>query len=461
MTSEAVRRYRLAVRVRLTPRVFVLLLLAGLVIRSATLSFRGTGDMEVWKTWSYAAQAGVPSMYGVGGHPPERRMVSWGDREMTVDYPPAALYELAVFGRAYRLFDPGFHESAGLTIGLKLSILLADAILCLCLWRLVRRHSRKAAPVAALFYWLNPATIMDGAVLGYLDPWAGALGMGALLAVDGGAFATGGALMALAILTKLQAVLLAPVAALIVLRSPHPARWRVALRSAGAGLVTVAVVLAPFARLGALPNVRQGVGSLLHHDMLSGDAANLWWIVTWLMRAAYATRDFGAWAAWTMRVPILGVSRVVALGYPNPRPIAAVLAGSVALWALWRARGGSTAVALAAGALIVHAYFVLEVQVHENHFYLALPLMAAAAAMLPRLRAPFYLASAVFATNLFLFYGLGRDFPLPSRSVTAIDATVVLSFVSVGALAWHARRFGSAVLVDATRVDRTDAKITS
>ena len=80
-------------------------------------------------------------------------------------------------------------------------------------------------------------------------------------------------------------------------------------------------------------------------------------------------------------------------------------------------------------------------QVHENHLYLALPLMAGAAALLPPMRAPFFLVSAVFALNLLLFYGIGRGFPLPPRGFTVIDATVVLSFVNVGALVWHARRF--------------------
>ncbi|HYT77411.1 MAG TPA: hypothetical protein VEL79_21825, partial [Vicinamibacterales bacterium] len=69
------------------------------------------------------------------------------------------------------------------------------------------------------------------------------------------------------------------------------------------------------------------------------------------------------------------------------------------------------------------------------------PLMAGAAVLLPRLRAPFVLVSAVFALNLFLFYGIGRGFSLPPRRFTVIDATVVLSAVNVWALVWHARRF--------------------
>jgi hypothetical protein len=419
-----------------------LLLACGLIVRVLALPLAGTADVDVWKTWSYAASHGVSTMYGVGGQPPERGVVAWRTRRTTVDYPPAALYGLAVVGHVYRVIDPAFTDGRGLTMAIKASILLAEAVLCACLFALVRRrYSESAARAAALLYWLNPSAIMNGAVLGYLDPWAGCLAIAALLALDGGAYVSGGALLALAVLTKLQAVLVIPVAALLLTHRAARDRRQAVSATLLAGAATVAGFLAPFARIGALSNLRQGVGSLLRHDMLSGQAANVWWIVTWLLRASYAARDLGAWPAWTMRVPILGVSRMTALGYPNPRPIAAVAAGGVIVWALWRARRAETAVVLAAGALSVHAYFSLEVQVHENHLYLAIPLMAAAAAALPRLRAPFALVSAVFALNLFLFYGLGRDFRSPWRGFTIIDATVVLSFVNLGAFVWHARRF--------------------
>ena len=43
------------------------------------------------------------------------------------------------------------------------------------------------------------------------------------------------------------------------------------------------------------------------------------------------------------------------------------------------------------------------------------------------------------ALNLLLFYGIGRDFrPLP-RSVTVIDATVLLSMAQVVIFIWHGR----------------------
>jgi hypothetical protein len=121
------------------------------------------------------------------------------------------------------------------------------------------------------------------------------------------------------------------------------------------------------------------------------------------------------------------------------------------LWAFWRGRRGPLPVLLAAGACAIHAYTLLSVQVHENHFYLALPLMAAAGAALPSLRAPYVLASAICLLNMLLFQGFGRDFGLPPRMITIVDVTVLLSFVNIGAFVWHARRFAHAASAQISR----------
>lgn len=419
-------------------------LLLGLLLRGAALPLSGTEDVQVWKTWSHGTALGVATMYGIGGTPPVRGLVRWGELHTTVDYPPATLFGLALVGSAYRLVDPSFTESRALTVVLKLSILLMDALACALLFRLVQRMAgREAARLAALFYWLNPAVILDGAVLGYLDPWMAAPVLGALLAAQAGAGAWCGALLGLALTVKVQAVFAAPVAALLLWHASHrPVRASCA--AAVTGAAAIALVLLPFAWRGALPNVAQGVGSLLRHDMLSGTAANTWWIVTWALRASYGAADLGAWTAWTMPVRILGVRRFTELGYPNPRPFGNVAVIGAAGWGFYRAWRGARAglspvVLLAAGAFAIHVYFMLAVQVHENHLFLAIPLLAAAAAADPRYRKVAAAISAVMTLNLLLFYGVGRDLPPPPRRLTLVDATVILSIVHVAVFAWHAR----------------------
>lgn len=413
------------------------------------LPLDGTEDVFVWKTWSYGAlDQGVTRLYGVGGSPPERGIVRWGDRFTTVDYPPIALYELAVTGAIYRAFVPSFANTRWLNVAMKLPSFIAEIGLAVLLWRLIRRRfGETPATWTLIAFWANPAMILAGPVLGYLDPLMALPAVAAIACATVGWSFAAGALFAIACLTKAQAVFIAPVVALAVWNCASGRRIASAVMSAAGAATVSAFTLAPFALVGAWRNVVQGVGSLLRHDMLSADAANLWWVVTYVMRAAYATHDLGAWAAWTMTVRILGISRVIALGYANPRPWATAAVVAAAAWALWRVRQSrALPVMLACAAFVVHAYFVLGVQVHENHLYLAVPLLAAAAAIHRQLRPVFYGASAVFALNLFLFFGIGRGFPLPSRNFTVIDATVLVAAANCVLLLIHARRLVAIVV---------------
>jgi hypothetical protein len=424
------------------PRVYRALLLAGLILRIAGLPLRGTDDFNVWKLWTHAGSISVTTMYGIGGNPPERAVLKWGNRTGTVEYPPATLFALAAVGAAYRAYDPYYTDGPALNAALKIAIVLGDVGICAALWFLLRRYSPEAARLGVLFYWLNPAVVLDGAFLGYLDPWLGALTMASVVALAADEFALSGALLALTALTKPQIALVLPMFALIGLHRTDRARWwKDTFAAIAAAAITAAIVVAPFARIGAFWNMVQGSGRAFHHDMLSAENANVWWIATWLLRAGYGVHDLGAWTAFTMPVRILGITRTMELGYPNARVIGTALGGAVMLWGFWRARFGSLAVVIASGAFAVHAYTLLSVQVHENHLYLALPLMAAAGALLPRLRGPYALASAVCFLNLLLFQGLGHDVPLPPRNLTIVDASVLLAFVNIGAVVWHARRF--------------------
>jgi hypothetical protein len=85
------------------------------------------------------------------------------------------------------------------------------------------------------------------------------------------------------------------------------------------------IVLLPYLLINAGPNVLQGVSSLLRHDMLSADAANFWWVVTYVMRAIYAVGDMGMLCAWTMTMGIIGVSTIVRLSESRPFATAQVI----------------------------------------------------------------------------------------------------------------------------------------
>jgi len=277
-------------------------------------------------------------------------------------------------------------------------------------------------------------------VLGYLDALMALPALGAIAAATLDAPIVAGALLSIACLTKVQAIFILPVVGLALWNAAP--RWRA--QRIVLGLVSAAVLfftaLLPYLIAGASRNVVQGVGSLLRHDMLSADAANFWWVITYVMRASYAVSDLGIWAAWTMPLRILGMSTIVKLGYPNPRPVATVAVAAATAWSLWRARySRDMSLMFGVAAFIVHAYFLLGVAVHENHLYLAVPLLTAAAASRPRLRPVLGGVSGMLALNLYLFFGLGRGLPLPPRNLTIIDSTVLLALANCALFVWHAR----------------------
>jgi hypothetical protein len=136
------------------------------------------------------------------------------------------------------------------------------------------------------------------------------------------------------------------------------------------------------------------------------------------------------------------ISTVVGWGFPNPRTIGTMLTALALGWAMWRGRHGlSRAHGALLGAWCVLAYFMVSGQVHENHAYLALPLLVIAAGEDARLRPLLWATTAAYSLNLYIFYGLGQTSPpLFERGWTYIDFSILLSIAYVLLFAWLTAR---------------------
>jgi hypothetical protein len=420
----------------------------GVLVRLAALPLPGTLDVSVWKIWAFAASTDDPArLYGVGGDPPQRRALRYRGRYATVDYPPLALDVLAGVGRLYRKWRPDFPDGPLLSAAVKAPVVLADAAVAGVLLVLGRRLASAAmGRRLALAYWTMPAVPLAGAALGYLDALAALPALGALLAGAAGLWGWAGALAAAAALTKAQGVLVWPALAWLAWR-------RAGLRGLASWLAGVllagAAILSPVALAGALPNLAVALASLARHDMVSGNAANVWWIFTWVFRAWYEL-DRGVWAAFTQPVRVLALSTVYELAHVSLRGPATVLAALAVAWGVWRSglarrrledvsvsHDIGRAAALAAWA--VHAYFMFGAAVHENHLFLALPYALAATAVVPDYSRVARALGAMQALNLFLFYGVSESIGwLPPR-ILLLDSTVLLALAGVACFAWHAR----------------------
>jgi hypothetical protein len=221
-------------------------------------------------------------------------------------------------------------------------------------------------------------------------------------------------------------------------------RWgRAVATTSIAGLAVLAAGILPYVFAGAFPNLTQAMASLGRHRDLSANAANLWWIVTWLMRGAYAVTDLGWFDAFVLPVRRpLAIATVVELGYPNPRAFASLVVLAVTGWGLWKNRHARDMARFAGlGGWAVFVYFVLGVAAHENHGFLVLPMLALAAALQPGWRPLAWTLSLTMALNLNAFYGLGEGvgYAVP-RGITGLDLTVWLAALHVVLLVVYGRR---------------------
>lgn len=420
-------------------------LVAGAVLRAAVLPLAGTTDVVIWKTWAYGASADLPGAYGVGGQPPAHTEVAWQTRHFAVDYPPLTLEELAVTGMLYRRIDAAFEDSRTLDALVKLPGVMWEVffVTCLLTWGR-RRWGPDIAARAALAWWLNPAVVINGPLLGYLDTAMLVPAAMSLLSAWDGSLVAAAVLASLAMLTKAQAVFVLPAIGVAAWHGARerPRAWVWALLAAA---LLIGLALLPFALRGTLPNLIAGVDRLGAQDILSGYAANAWWLVTWALRVQDMLPEWGWTRSLLQETHILAISSVQALGYPNPRLIGMALVAIAFSWGVWRARR-MTALAdvTALAGWCACAYVMFATQVHENHLALALPFVGLAAALDRRWRWSALAVTLIAALNLVLFYGWGTDAPVViPRQITGVDLSVILAVANVMTFSVYTWQFGA------------------
>jgi hypothetical protein len=309
-----------------------------------------------------------------------------------------------------------------------------------------------AAQRAALAFWLNPAVMLQGALLGYVDTLFALPAIGAVVAATGGQGWAAGALLACACLTKPQGLLVVPAIALALWRRDGVG-WRALASAAAAGAAVTVVCVWPIVQAGAFSNMLFAVARLVTDGSLSANGANVWWLVTYAGQIMAPGLDDTTMGAAAMKlVDLVSVREFLANAGVDSSVFSIALVAACAwsavlaavLWAVRQVtRTTLDLVTLGAfAAFTVHAYFTLSVQVHENHLFLALPLLAIVAAMRATYWRVLFPVSAIAALNLNLFYGFGGEttYAIP-RGATGIDASVLLAAVNCGVFVWHAVTF--------------------
>ena len=215
--------------------------------------------------------------------------------------------------------------------------------------------------IAALACWLNPATILNAETLGYLDALLMLPAMAALLLDSRSPLRVGR-------LRDRRSPLhqTASGVARSGRRCWRCSSWRLARAGAPrlAGMATTLAIFLPFALAGSLPNVVFALSSFGRTDILSGDAANVWWLVNWLERAWHLIPRLGFPQSYLVPVArIMALSTFLELGWPNPRPFATAAVLALVGWAVWRAAGQRRSSAMHSRARRVHRARLL----HPGH----------------------------------------------------------------------------------------------
>jgi len=279
-----------------------------------------------------------------------------------VMYPPVFVYVYAAVGHGYAqwidtTFDVGrMKASAALTAGIKGVAVVAHLALGAAVFALLRRlHSEKWAAIASASYLLNPAVIFGSAVWGAPDGFhslgiVAACGLGEL-----NAWMPAWVAVALAAACKPQAWILMP---LFGFRQLNLGGAR---RILSGGLVagsTIGFLILPYIfsqRIGELLTLPSAIAQYMPYA--SVNAHNIWWLAA----DGRLLLDRDPW--------------IGAITYEHAS-IALVLAFTLCVLHLARGVGRDRLFMLA--AYQAFGWFCLTTQLHENHSFFVLPLLALA-----------------------------------------------------------------------------------
>ncbi len=365
------------------PTIRALFAVMGLAFMVRMIFATGPGfivDVQDYVVWSYKTVT-----YGLGTAYTSLNGL-W-----IADQSPGLVYLLHVMGLIYRAVfspdflypgvagDPGARLANALTTNpalladpvqrtlLRMPSLLADLITGALIFAVARKNlSERAAGLVALAYWFNPAVLWNGAYWGQTDAVHTLLVLITFLLLDANRIGASFFVLGIAVMTKPQAAIFAPLLLLWVWHHPPTSPlvkggqrgvWRAILASAlGGGLMLAPMLLAGGGN-GMLAYFLDTIG---HHPILSANAHNLWWFLQ------------------NGKIDLPDTAQIVP-GIPlTYRQISLILFGAFYLAVLAKAWRTSHEDYFALGAFVAFAFFMLPTEIHENYGYALLPLLAIA-----------------------------------------------------------------------------------
>lgn len=325
--------------------LLIILLVLGLGIR-VWLGYRYAGfmsDQNLFVQWmNEVRQYGLGTVYNY---------------DPNINYPP--LFLLVMQGNSALLSLFGMTVQAG-HLSFKWIIIVLDllAFIVVARWSIGKENNFVRWILLSLFA-LNPALIVNSSIWGQVDILNGMLMAGALLTFLASPLIAG-ILFALALFTKLQAIVIAPVFGFYLLKSLWQRNFRPLLHMIVGAIIPVVIVVSYFAFSGGLHAMIKGayISAVGLFTQVTLNALNIWFYVVGTVPTTDDTQKL-----WNL-ISLRNIGFVLLL-------LAVIYTGIY----LWKWREVTTAVLLKAATWISFAFFMLPTEIHERYSIPALILI--------------------------------------------------------------------------------------
>ncbi|EKD62806.1 MAG: hypothetical protein ACD_52C00051G0003 [uncultured bacterium] len=277
-----------------------------------------------------------------------------------------------------------FLESNLYPASLKLPSILADLGIALLLYKLVKEHTKKLAPLAAVFFLLNPAIWYNSAVWGQTDSVISFFTLASFMLLLRRKLAFSVLLFALSLYIKASLLIFVPVFALVVWKQ----RYRLIDISNALTLAILVILLLTLPFSGNNPHLWL---LELYKDKVFGQQLH---VIT--------ANAFNLWAALT---GIHEQPDSLPFGFLSYRAVGYVLFTLSLVWPLKKVLT-RISVNTVFGMLTVVAFsgFILLTNMHERYLYPMFPVFTLVAVLDKRLRPTYWLVSLLYLLNMYHFW---------------------------------------------------------
>jgi hypothetical protein len=369
---------------------FLLCLLA--VLSLYLLSNPGTGDVRLFEHW-------VDEVRLLGPRD--------GFIHSRLDYPPLSTFALWLVATA----AASLHLSSFWVVK---SACLISLIASIGLLLLLYRSAKGAILFASVF-------MLASAGLGYLDILYTPALIVAFWALREDRLKTFSLAIVTAALIKWQPVMLFPFAAIYVIKGePGRLPFRRIWTAAYPGAILAAAVALAYDPV----NLYMSFLAAKSHLLLSGNALNLAWLITYYLQITQPEVYGGLVDGANHYVSLQSDSMIF---HVLRRLFLLAFGAAVVVFAFKPRSYGNLLLYSAIGALV---YFLLNTGVHENHSYIAALILCLLAISEPAFWMLAVYAALALNLNLLLFYGLGRGVP-PPHTIGSVDLSVALALLNL------------------------------